>query len=220
MDLLHVKLDIHAYAEGQLRDYYFDQPPYCGILSPGIMLPLRDMRNKTIRFQYDNNTVVGDLISFVKESIWGDIDFLGSSPEFAFSVGSDRYYPCNYYANLSELLQNYLDPDNEGIITYTILVCHDAGEVGYVHPLYFYVNSRESGRHHEAHIHVRDRSHGHEASVRISDGEIIAGELPSKLAKLAKEKILSEQIYFYKCWNTMTDGLAVDIDKHYGYIPY
>ena len=49
---------------------------------------------------------------------------------------------------------------------------------------------------------------------------IIAGELPSKYAKMAKKKILSDQEYFYNCWNTMTDGLQVDINHHYGYIKY
>lgn len=135
-------------------------------------------------------------------------------------MDDERYYIDNDGQNFSELLEKYLDPNHTGTIVVGILVSCNAGDVGGVWPLRFYVRSRESGSHHEAHIHVSDIGHQHEAAVRISDGEVIAGKLPRKLAKLAKESILADQEYFYKCWNTMTDGLKVDINHHYGYIQY
>ena len=67
---------------------------------------------------------------------------------------------------------------------------------------------------------MRDAGYEYEASIRISDGEIIAGTLPTKLANKAKDKILEDQDYLYHCWNTMTDGLKIDINHHYGYIEY
>lgn len=119
-----------------------------------------------------------------------------------------------------EILKKYLDPNNIGTITFSVLVSCDAGGVAREGPLRYFVHSHEAGSHHEPHIHVRDNAYEHEASIRISDGEIIAGELPSKYAKMAKTKILSDQEFFYNCWNTLTDGLQVDINHHYGYIEY
>ena len=80
--------------------------------------------------------------------------------------------------------------------------------------------SHESGSHNKPHVHVRDTQYRYNASVSLDDGEVIVGNLPKKLAKLAKKKVLSDQEFFYNCWNTMTDGLKVDINHHYKIIGY
>ena len=178
-----------------------------------------EKRNSSVQFSFNENSTVLDLISFITAAIWNDPNFFIGNTSFAFLVDNERLYP-DYDVCFSKILNKYLDPKNSGTITLSILVSHDAGDVGFEYPLRFYVQSREAGSHHEAHIHVEDTSHQYSASIRISDGEVIAGELPKKLAKLAKKKILSDQKYFYKCWNTQTDGLQVDINKHLGLIQY
>lgn len=216
-----VRLEIHAYAENALCDRVFDEPPFYGINGPEIMRPLSEKRGHVFCLKYDKDTRVGDIIDAVKQVVWGNDGEPAWSPTlYSFLHNNERYYIINRSQNFDELLLKFLDPDRTGHITVCILVSCDAGDVRSEGPLRFYVHSRESGSHNEAHIHVCDVGRRYEASVRISDGEIIAGALPRKLAKLAKKKILSDQEYFYNCWNTLTDGLKVDINHHYGYIQY
>lgn len=218
---IKIRLDIHAYAEEQLCDGCFDDPPFYGINGPEVMLPLSKRRNSQISFQYDENTSLIDFLATIKQAVWGADGVSELAPaEYAFLFDGERFYINDERQNFMYLLSKYIDPNSTGTITVSILVSCDAGDVGREGPLRFYVHSRESGRHSEAHIHVCDSGHQFEASIRISDGKIMAGKLPGKLAKLAKKKILSDQEYFYNCWNTMTDGLEVDINHHYGYIQY
>ena len=216
-----VKLEIHAYAEEQLCDECFDDPPYLGINGPEIMLPLSKKRGHTFIYEYSESTRVADIIDAVKQDIWGSDGEPECSPtSYSFLIDGERYYVHDYERSFPALKSKYLDPQNTGVITVGVLVSCNAGDIGGVHPLRFYVRSHEAGNHHEAHVHVYDVGHQYDASVRISDGEVIAGKLPPKLAKLAKKSILADQEYFYNCWNTMTDGLKVDINHHYGYIRY
>lgn len=219
---LSIKFDIHAYAEERLHDEYFDESHSWGIVGPEIMKPLSEKINSSMDFSYDEDTRIEDLIKAVKAHIWGNPNFAVEefNTSFAFVVNGERLYPQTYQLNFSHLLYKYLDPNHCGEITLSILVSHDAGAVAFEYPLRFYVNSHEAGRHNEPHVHVRDNGYEYEASIRISDGKILAGTLPKKLARIAKKKILSEQNYFYKCWNTQTDGLYYDINKHYGIIKY
>lgn len=217
---IQIKLEIHAFAEEQLCDDCFDAP-YYGINGPEIMQPLSVKRNHIMTFQYDSQTSLRELVDAVKHEIWGDSEAETYAPvDYAFLVHDERYYITDDSQYFMKLLPRYLDPDSTGIITFCILVSCDAGDVAREGPLRYYVHSHEAGKHNEPHIHVCDTGHEYEASIRISDGEIIAGELPRKFAKLAKKKILSDQPYFYNCWNTMTDGLQADINHHYGYIQY
>lgn len=218
---VQVKLEIHAFVEERLCDECFDAAPHYGINGPEIMYPLSIKRNHIMTFQYDAQTSLRDIINAVKREIWGDSEAGEYAPViYGFLVHNERYYIVDDSQSLMKLLPAYLDPDDTGTITFCILVSCNAGDVARGGPLRYYVHSREAGRHNEPHIHVRDTSHRYEASVRISDGKVIAGELPRKYEKMAKEKILSDQNYFYECWNTRTDGLQADINHHYGYIEY
>lgn len=210
--------DIHAYSEERLCDGSFE-PPYYGILGPEIMMPLAKYRGRSYEFEFDENTTLGNLISAVEVMIWGEVNSPYKTGEYAFLVGNERLFIEDNNMLFEPIFQKYLT-NIPAPIPFSILVSCDAGEVATEDPLRFYVKSREAGSHHEAHIHVRDTGHQYDASVRISDGKVIAGYLPPKYARLAREKILSDQRYFYNCWNTKTDGLRVDIDKHLGLINY
>lgn len=218
---LKVKLEIHAYAEEKICDEYFEDPPFYGINGPEIMGPLSRKRDSVFEIEYHEQTCIVDIVAAVRKEIWGEYGEPEWSPvSYCFLANGERYYVDNEVRNFLTLKAKYLDPRNTGIITVGVLVSCDAGTVEGVYPLRFYVHSREAGNHNEAHIHICDTGHKYEASVRISDGEVIAGKLPPKLAKLAKEKILADQEYYYNCWNTMTDGLKVDLNYHFGYIKY
>lgn len=218
---IQLKLAIHAFAEEQLCDECFDDAPYYGINGPEVMYPLSVKRNHIMTLQYDSQTSLGEIISAVKYEIWGNSETEVCAPvDYAFLVHNERYYIADESQRFMELVPRYLDPDNTGIVTFCILVSCNAGDVAREGPLRYYVHSHEAGKHSEPHIHVCDTAHEYEASVRISDGKVVAGKLPRKYAKMAKEKILSEQAFFYECWNTRTDGLKVDINHHFGYIAY
>ena len=217
---LNVIIEAHAYADEQLCDCYFEEESHYGIVGAEIMAPLATVRGRQYKINYDDNTNIRELIAEIRRIIWKDDCFDPFSPiRYSFLSKSERMYVVDWNKKLKSLI-DYFDPDNTGIITICILVSHNAGDVGGIFPLRFFVRSREAGKHHEPHIHVEHVDHEHSATVRISDGEVIEGNLKPRHAKLAKEKILSDQDYYYSCWNKLTDGIAVDINHHNGFIGY
>ncbi|MPM46233.1 hypothetical protein SDC9_92931 [bioreactor metagenome] len=218
---INIKIEVHAYAEEKLCDECIDDAPFYGIIGPEIMLPLSKIRGQILTFEYDNQTTLNDLKNAIFFFVYGDTNVDDSLPiSFSFLVGGERYYFGEDTAKLSFIVSKYLGTEHSGQIVVCLLVSCDAGDVATEWPLRFFVHSRESGSHNDAHIHVCDTGHQYEASIRISDGKVIAGKLPSKFERLAKKRILSDQDYFYDCWNKKTDGLKVDINHHYEYIQY
>ena len=218
---LEITLEIHAYADEQLCDKYFDNPPFYSINGPEIMEPLSRNRNHHFKIEYYNNSSIGDILNAVACEVWGDRGKPAiGSVTYAFLYAGERYFVNDPSASFCKILNKYIDPNDTGKILVGILVSCNAGAVAYDPPLRYFVNSHEFGKHHEPHVHVRDNGYEHEASIRISDGEIMAGELPSKLAKKARKMVLSNQEFFYNCWNTLTDGLRVDANHHLGCINY
>lgn len=216
---MYIKLDIHAFAREKLCDEQLKSP--YGLYGLEVMQPLGRKINYEFEFLYDSQTQVMDVVNAAKTEIWGNDHKDDWTPEvFAFTVQNERYYIADQTKNFGELVEKYLDRNHTGKIILTVLVSCDAGTICNDGVLRYYVHSHEAGKHNEPHIHVRDLGFHYEASVRISDGEIIAGMLPRKLANKAKNKILSDQEFFAHCWNTMTDGLEIDINHHYGYIGY
>lgn len=219
--LLNVIFEVHAYAEEKLCDEQLEPESDYGINGPDVMVPLAVKRGTTMPFSYSENTTVGELLEAIKSEIWEepDDDFI-APVKYGFLHEGERYYVENENANLRLLLKNYLDPEGTGNITACLLVSCDAGAVFERYPLRFFVPSRESGRHHEPHIHVSVAGKDCEASFRISDGKCIVGHLPGRLERLAKETILEHQDYFKKCWETKTNGLIPDINHHLKIIGY
>ena len=216
---IKITLEVHAYAEEKLFDEVLEDEPFYGIVGADIMKPLVKKNGCVLDFNYDNDTRIEDIINFVKITIYGEKSFESDYPKYTFTYKKERYLVLDGKQKIIKILK-YIDPDNTGSIIVTIFVSYDAGCVASEGKLRYFVRSHESGKHNVPHIHVRDAGYEYEASIRISDGEIIAGTLPTKLANKAKDKILEDQDYFYHCWNTMTDGLKIDINHHYGYIEY
>ena len=219
---INVLVQAHAYAEEKLLDRCFSEPPHYGIVGPEVMAPLAQYRDHAFVVFYDKNTTVSEFQERVDLSIWGfSSKELLIRPRFTFVYKGERFEIDDPSSSFVLLLHKYFDPENTGTISVCYLVCHDAGSVGPVEGrLRYYVHSHEAGKHQEPHIHVKDAEHVFEASVSIANGDIIVGSLPGKYKKIAKKEILSNQEYYYNCWNTLTDGLRVDINHHFGYIQY
>lgn len=79
----------------------------------------------------------------------------------------------------------------------------------------YYMQSHESGRHNQPHIHV-NISGQYNSSINILTGETLAGEVPQKYRKEVENKIKNNREFLIFCWNNMTDGLKVDINYRFG----
>lgn len=216
---VRLKIETHAYAEEQLCDEVLnpellDDIDSCGILEPEVILPLRRNHYCKLDFDYERNTKLREVVQFVLDKIGSIDEYL----EVAFLYGEERYWIEDSTIEFQQVVDKYLDPLNTGEVKVAIFVSMDAGTVCEEGQLRYFFNSHEAGRHNKPHVHVSDTSH--EASISLFDGEVLAGELPKKLLKKARKKISEEQKYFVDCWNTLTDGLRVDVNHHFGYINY
>ena len=213
-----VKITAHAYAEGKIHDEYFEYPGY-GIAGATTMEPLDKARGKEYEYDYDNGTTLGEFDHYFINLIWGDTDKSQVYARMTFIVKNRRYSIDNEEASFSYVVDKYLDPSHIGTIEICYWVSHDAGQIEPKEgKLRYIVHSRERGKHNIPHVHVSDSGYTCEAVVSIDTGKVIAGSLPKRLEKEAKRTILGNQSYYFECWNTMTDGLVVDIDHETGIV--
>ena len=216
---ISINYETHFFFNEKLHDEYFEFGN-C-IHGTKIVEKLTKKRYSSFIFEYDQNTTLLDIINAVRHDLGVDNEeFLGMPLYYYFLNNGERYGVDDFGQAFCKVADKYLIDSSKQTITISVLLSCDAGAVTTVHPLRFYMNSHEAGSHNKPHVHVCDNQHQYSASISIEDGEVIAGRLSNKLAKLAKQTILSDQKFFYNCWNTMTDGLRVDINKHYGYIDY
>lgn len=97
------------------------------------------------------------------------------------------------------------------------LIYHfEEGEIWRIDGIRYYMNSHESGKHNKPHIHIGYEENGNCASISIEDGTILAGNLPQKIYKIVRNKIISNKVFLLECWNTETDGLHFDINYSFG----
>lgn len=90
------------------------------------------------------------------------------------------------------------------------------GDVWRENGIRFYMHSNENTKHSEPHIHIKTGSFS--ASVRISDGKILAGKLPQNKKKYIIKRVLDNKYELLLCWNTKTNGTEVKIcDEQFYY---
>lgn len=85
------------------------------------------------------------------------------------------------------------------------------GEVLRKGQIYYYMPSHEGNRHNRPHVHVLIE-HSYEASVGIENLQILDGKIPQKYRRTIKTTIKEHQQFLLECWNSMTDGINVDIN--------
>lgn len=217
-----VKFEMHAYSGEKLRDEYFDEP--YGLHGKDVMYPLSQKKDTVISIDYDELTTIGEFFDRVADYLEGDNPMIKYRQWIkGFIVDGESLhvdYERAYIIRFVDILHKYLDTKHRGIVIVYVLVNCNAGAVFKDHGLRFDMHSHEKGRHNEPHVHVEDTAHRYKASLRLSDGEIIAGNLSSKLHKEAIKIIQDNRAYFYECWHKKTDGLIPGINKHFGYLPY
>lgn len=215
---IKVRITAHAYAEEKIHDEYFDYPEY-GIAGCTTMGPLDKARGKDCEYYYDANTTLGDFDHYFMRFIWGDTARSEIFAKMTFIAKNRRFVIDNEEASFLNAVDKYLDTSHLGVIEICYWVSYDAGQIEpKAGKLRYTVHSRERGKHNSPHVHVSDSGYNYEAVVLIDTGEVKEGSLPDKLAREAKRTILGNQRYYYECWNTLTDGLAVDIDHEMGIV--
>lgn len=100
----------------------------------------------------------------------------------------------------------------------------NAGEVmsGQIPGVSFRFNSKESGSHHVPHVHVSYK-HGPEFSVSLIDGRILVGgseyrKLTGRIRRAIDERIGQNREELLRDWNSLTDGIRVDVDALLGQV--
>ena len=76
--------------------------------------------------------------------------------------------------------------------------------------LRYFIRSNEQG-HNLPHVHVSYRNEEH-ASICIVDGQLLAGALPKKALKIARNRILEQRETLLRYWNEHTNGVHFDIN--------
>ena len=211
---ISVFIETHIYSEEKLQDQYFDTPDNSGVLLPDDFAILLFYRGRCIELEYNESTTIRYLCEKVIGEMLRETNTLNH-------FDTKRYSISNYDANLSELLKKYLDPQNTGSIRVSFLACADAGEVLAQKNLRYIMHSREGNKHNNPHVHVRDIHTRQEASISILDDFcVLAGSLPKKELKAARHTIKEKQEFFIESWNTLTDGLNIDINHALHLIDY
>lgn len=214
-------IETHAYEKEQLCDEILDtnlpdDETSCGIHGPEIIVPLRRNRNTQLEFSYTEETTLGE----IEYAILNHIESVNHGVWSAFLVDGERYKIFDDNKKFKPLVDKYLDPLYTGIIRVGAYVSLNAGCVCKEGQLRYIIHSKELGKHNLPHVHVETVSHEEEVVLSIPDAKILAGKLPKKLLKIAQDKIKTDREFFVNCWNTLSDGLRIDMNYHYGYINY
>ena len=217
--IINIRYDIHAYSKEQLCDEIFERGD--GIVGKEIIQKLNAKRNKVFQFEYSENTLMRDVVEVIRQDLDLSEELLSVVPVyFGFMNNGTRYYIDDYDAGFAFLLEKYLLDHDSNTVTAHILMSCNAGVVDEDGELRYKMKSKEWGKHFEPHVHVVDTGHNFEASISLLSGEILEGNMPKKLANMAKKRIMSKRVKFLEWWNTKTDGLKVDINKELGLIKY
>ena len=216
-----IKIESHAFVDEHLCDEILDptlpdDPDSCGVAGAEIIIPLRRNRTAEFEFCYTEETTLGDVVHAILEKY----HLLNCGIRVSFYSHEVRYWVVDSNANFKVTLEKYLDPSSKGEIRTAIFVSLDAGTVCNDGQLRYIVNSREAGKHHQPHVHVCTPSHDYEAAISILDGCVLAGALPPKLLRKAQQKVINDRLFFINCWNTLSDGLRVDVNHYLGLIQY
>lgn len=219
----HIRITVYANNQECKKIMHMASKDF-GVIGPKIIMPLRLLNGRTYEFKFRENATVKTLINAVKremEEFWPGYeswDYLRWA--ILYGENEERYFLDDHNQQLSYLMRKYFGYPENNIINIQLLISNDSGEVDNEEGLQYYIYSHEKGSHHLPHVHVNTTDHNHTAVITIHDGKIIEGSLPGKKRKIARKRILGKQEYFYDCWNKISDGIRVDINKHFKLIGY
>lgn len=175
---------------------------------------------KHMAFDFDLNvgpdSLIIDVANKIAEKIGFDKKRFSESPFPIYLLEDNEFVEVVTPTVCMAVLSKYYNTFEDLHIFFVL--CNQAGDIWVEDGLRYYMNSREAGRHNLPHVHV-DYRHETSATVSLYDGEMIEGDIPRKVMKRVKGKILDNQRYLMECWNKMTDGLCVDLNVYFGITP-
>lgn len=229
---LKIHVTVHAYAEEKLHDEVLvPHSGNYGIPGKEIVAPLRRINGKDFSIRnIGAEFSVRNLWDWVNERIYEIGAKFKTDPVLTladeFSV-IQKYLVFNglrYSIGATEKpITYFLHRMGHGIedtIEIQLLLCMDAGSVFEDDGIRYYMNSREAGKHNEAHVHV-DIRHEKSGSFSIITGKKLSkGEIRASDVRKIQMMIANHQAELINFWNEHTDGLTVDLDQAFGRIDY
>ncbi len=173
-----------------------------------------------IKMEYDKSTTIKDMFLFLNKQflqlnyIQNEINFLKVNEE-----NNLRYLyrlVCNkeiiYFFDLRMKIHKLIKilRTIEISILLSIFV-GKGGNILYLSGMRFFFHSKEEGKHNVPHIHVA--YNGKEASISL-DGNVLAGYLPTKKLKCAKQVIKENKESLLLKWNDLTDGQKFELKNN------
>ncbi len=171
---------------------------------------------KKHNFYFNENTTIRELFIEITNNL---INFYTKNSEDKSDYYSDFYLADLHriiingksllVLNLDAKISQYVKEYGNNISVFLMSTGERGADIWRENGIRYYMHSNENTKHNEPHIHVKFGEYS--ASVRISDGKILAGELPKNKRKQIINRILCGKDELLFCWNTMTNGIRVDI---------
>ena len=216
-----LEIEFHMFVEEHLSDGLLDAPEEeTGILSPEDIAPIRKYRRHTMALVFGEETTLGDVADAILKETECENNHAVRINNIYFKHGGDRFQIDDPEVLFLPIARRHLGLDAAETLSIEIYVSLDAGDICKEDGIRFSMHSKESGRHHLPHVHVQDTQHTYSATLSLIDGKLLAGNFPPRLLRKAQKKIAEDNAFFFRCWTQYTDGLAPDINHHYGYIDY
>ncbi len=155
-------------------------------------------------------------VSELWEEILPKVDFGGISNECkepCFFINNHIIYVLSKDYRLDDFIRKYTKSNT---LKALFIISNAAGDVFRDDGLRYYFNSHEAGKHHIPHIHV-DYLHEKSGVYSILTGERIKGDIPRKIDKIIKKRIINNQRMLAEWWNNQTDGIDIDLNHEFGY---
>lgn len=196
-----------------------------GIAGKEIIEPLRLINNKTLILNnIDNNYSVHDFWNWISNEIYSDSIYNSISHKHDLDH-TRKYFMINGYRysinDETKSLLYYLSRMKlNNIVDIQLLLSLNAGTVFNDDGIRYFMNSKEQGEHHVAHVHV-DIRHEYSGAFAIEDGKQLTDNyIPPKYVKKIQKKIEENRLMLFHFWNEHTDGLDVDLNQVFGLIEY
>ena len=168
------------------------------------------LHNKKFFF-YDENTTIRDVLIKISRRLKSSFEKRGhctslnwNSDMYLFS-GFKLFYNNDwcYIFDLNTKIFDVVKTAGNSLVLLIYVYVDKGGGIFDAEGIHFFMNSKESGKHHLPHVHVSYQ--GEEASISL-DGKVLAGGINKKKQKVAIRIINNNKADFLFKWNTLTDG--------------
>lgn len=229
---LKIHITVHAYAEEKLRDevLVLHSGNY-GLPGKEIVAPLRRINGKKFSIRnIEADFSISNLWDWVDERIYEigakfkTDTVLTLADEFSVIQKYLVFNGLRYSIDSAEKPVIYhlqrMGWSMDDTIEIQLLLCMDAGEVFRDDGIRYYMNSRETGKHNEPHVHVEIR-HESSGSFSILTGKKLSkGRIKSTDIRKIQKMIENRKEELVRYWNEHTDGRTVDLNQALGLTKY